>query len=346
MVRVAINGFGRIGRTTLASAIKYDKNIQVVAINDLAEPETLLHLLKYDSVYGRSGFEIGYNGGDTATIASHEVTFTNISEPDELDWKKFDIDVVIEATGRYKTREQCAQHLKAGAKKVVVSSPCPEADAMVVLGVNDDELDPINHRIISNASCTTNCLAPMVKVLDNNFGIENGLITTIHAYTATQNAVDGVHSDLRRARACAINLVPTTTGAARTVGKVVKHLEGSLDGMAMRVPTPAGSATDFVCNLKTSVSKEQINDAFRQASQNDMAGIISVCDDPIVSRDVIGSSESCIIDSDLTMAMASEQPNGSATLAKVIGWYDNEWGYSTRLAELVELVGANVAHLN
>lgn len=332
-LRVAINGFGRIGRTVLRSAIAKKADITFVAINDIYDPATLVNLAKYDSVYGPAKYDIEYDGGQTCTIDGTTIELLQTADITELPWAKLEVDVVIEATGVNKTRESAQRHLTAGAQKVVITSPCADADAMVVLGVNHEELKK-EHRIISNASCTTNCLAPMVKVLDDNFGIDSGLITTIHAYTATQRVVDSGHKDPRRARAAAINLIPTTTGAARTVGKVLRHLEGHLDGMAMRVPSPAGSATDLVANLKTSVTKEQINDVMRENARTSMADILAVCDDPIVSSDIIGRTESCIVDAELTMAMAS---NGG-TLVKLIGWYDNEMGYSTRVVDLLELL--------
>lgn len=338
-LRVAINGFGRIGRAVLRSAIQYGADIEIVAINDLEDIETSLHLAKYDSVYGPAPFDITVDAQNistaniTAAVDRHNITFLNIADASQLPWAQLEVDIVIEATGILKTREKAQLHLDAGAKKVVITSPCKEADSMVVLGVNHTELRA-DHTIISNASCTTNCLAPMVKVLDDRFGIENGLITTIHAYTATQNIVDRGHKDPRRARAAAINLIPTTTGAARTVGKIVPHLESNLDGLAIRVPSPVGSATDFVVNLKTVATKDDINNAFREVAANEMAGILAVCDDPIVSSDIVGRSESCIVDTQLTMAMSTKD----TTLAKVIGWYDNEWAYSTRVVELLSLL--------
>jgi len=329
-LRVGINGFGRIGRTVMRAAKTVGADIDFVAVNDLGDPETMAYLLKHDTVYGPAPFEVAIGDGDI-TVDGDRMEFLSIRNPAELPWGDLGADVVIESTGIFKTREQAAMHLEAGAKKAIISAPSPDADAMVVLGVNDHELTD-DAVIVSNASCTTNCFAPMVKVLDDAFGVEQGLITTIHAYTGTQNLVDAPHKDLRRARAGAVNLIPTSTGAAKATGRVLDHLLGKLDGMAVRVPVPAGSATDFVGLLKRDVSIDEINEAFRVAAAGPMAGIVAFSDEPLVSSDIVGRPESCIFDSGMTMAMGR--------MIKTIGWYDNEWGYSNRMVDLALKMGA------
>lgn len=328
-IRVAINGFGRIGRLTF-KALLAKPNVEVVAINDLTSASTLAHLLKYDSVHGRfdgtvvaeDGFLV-VNGAKVQIIAERD--------PAALPWKALNIDVVLESTGRFVARPDASKHLQAGARKVVISAPAKGKDVKtIVLGVNDDQLTAQDD-ILSNASCTTNCLAPMAKVLDDNFGIEKGYITTVHAYTADQNVQDAPHSDLRRARAAAYSIVPTSTGAAKAVGLVLPHLAGKLDGIAMRVPIPDGSLTDLTVILKTEVTAAQINAALKKAAENELKGILQYNEDPIVSIDIVGNPHSCIFDAELTSV------NG--TLAKVVGWYDNEAGYSNRTADLIDRLG-------
>ena len=324
-IKVAINGFGRIGRLSFRQLLKKE-NIEVVAINDLTDNTTLAHLLKYDSVHGR--FE-GTVSADSETITVNGVAIKAFAERDPklLPWAALGVDIVLESTGRFVDEAGAGQHLTAGCKKVVISAPAKgSAIPTIVLGVNDDTLTG-NETILSNASCTTNCLAPMVKVLDDVFGIEKGYMTTIHAYTADQNLQDAPHSDMRRARAAALSIVPTSTGAAKAVGLVLPQLKGKLDGNAMRVPTPDGSLTDLTVILKREATIEEINNAMKTASEGAMNGILEYCIDPIVSADIIGSSYSCIFDSQLTAV------NG--TMAKVVGWYDNEFGYSSRVADLI-----------
>ncbi len=323
-IRVAINGFGRIGRLSFRRLLEKE-NVEVVAINDLTDNATLAHLLKYDSVHGR------FNGTVTSDNDSISVNGTKIHayaerDPKQLPWKELNIDVVLESTGRFVDKDGAGMHLQAGAKKVIISAPAKGDIPTVVLGVNDDTLTG-DETIISNASCTTNCLAPMAKVLDDMFGIEKGYMTTIHAYTADQNLQDAPHSDLRRARAAALSIVPTSTGAAKAVGLVLPQLKGKLDGNAMRVPTPDGSLTDLTVVLKKEASVEEINNAMKEASEGKMNGILEYSTDPLVSIDIIGNPHSCIFDSQLTTV------NG--TLAKVVGWYDNEYGYSSRVADLI-----------
>ncbi|MBC7570162.1 MAG: type I glyceraldehyde-3-phosphate dehydrogenase [Spirosoma sp.] len=323
-IRVAINGFGRIGRLSFRRLLEKE-NVEVVAINDLTDNATLAHLLKYDSVHGR------FNGTVTSDNDSISVNGTKIHayaerDPKQLPWKELNVDVVLESTGRFVDKDGAGMHLQAGAKKVIISAPAKGDIPTVVLGVNDDTLTG-DETIISNASCTTNCLAPMAKVLDDMFGIEKGYMTTIHAYTADQNLQDAPHSDLRRARAAALSIVPTSTGAAKAVGLVLPQLKGKLDGNAMRVPTPDGSLTDLTVVLKKEASVEEINNAMKEASEGKMNGILEYSTDPLVSIDIIGNPHSCIFDSQLTTV------NG--TLAKVVGWYDNEYGYSSRIADLI-----------
>ena len=327
MTKVAINGFGRIGRLTFKDLLKND-NIDVVAINDLTDPVTLAHLLKYDSVHGRFDGTIEVNN-DTFIVNGKEIRILAERDPANLPWKEMGVDIVLESTGLFRDQAGAGKHIEAGAKKVIISAPASGDIPTIVLGVNDDILTG-EETIISNASCTTNCLAPMAKVLDDNFGIEKGYITTIHAYTADQRLQDSPHSDLRRARAAACSIVPTSTGAAKAVGLVLPHLAGKLDGLAMRVPIPDGSLTDLVCILKTEATAEEINSAMKDASEGPMKGILEYTEDPIVSIDIVGNPHSNIFDSALTSA------NGN--LIKVIGWYDNEAGYSARTADLIEKV--------
>ena len=326
--KVAINGFGRIGRLTFKALLQHD-NVEVVAINDLTDNETLAHLLKYDSVHGRFQGEVSYDN-DSLTVNGKRITALAERDPKQLPWGKMGVDIVLESTGRFVDEEGAGQHLTAGAKKVVISAPAKGNIPTVVLGVNEDILTG-DETIISNASCTTNCLAPMAKVLDDTFGIEKGYITTVHAYTSDQNLQDGPHKDLRRARAAAYSIIPTSTGAAKAVGLVLPKLKGKLDGLAMRVPVPDGSMTDLTVILKKEATAEEINAALKKAAEGSMKGIIEYNTDPIVSIDIVGNAHSCIFDSELTSA------NG--TLAKVIGWYDNETGYSTRTADLMAKLG-------
>ncbi|MGV3540171.1 MAG: type I glyceraldehyde-3-phosphate dehydrogenase [Rufibacter sp.] len=328
-IRVAINGFGRIGRLTFKTLIERE-NVEVVAINDLTDNATLAHLLKYDSVHGR------FNGTVSADESSITVNGQRIEvfaerEPKNLPWGKLNVDVVLESTGRFVDEKGAGGHLEAGARKVVISAPAKGNIPTVVLGVNEETLTG-NETIVSNASCTTNCLAPMAKVLDEAFGIEKGFITTVHAYTADQNLQDAPHADLRRARAAAYSIVPTSTGAAKAVGLVLPHLNKKLDGVAMRVPIPDGSLTDLTVILKREVNKEEINAALKKAAENELKGILEYTEDPIVSIDIVGNTHSCIFDAEMTSTMG--------TLAKVVGWYDNETGYSNRAADLIERIGA------
>ena len=327
-IKVAINGFGRIGRLTF-KALLQKENVEVVAINDLTDTKTLAHLLKYDSVHGRFNgtVEASANG---IIVNGQEIQITAEREPKNLPWGKLGVDVVLESTGRFVDEKGAGGHLEAGARKVVISAPAKGDIKTVVLGVNEDVLTG-EETIVSNASCTTNCLAPMAKVLDDTFGIEKGYITTVHAYTADQNLQDAPHSDLRRARAAAYSIVPTSTGAAKAVGLVLPHLKGKLDGVAMRVPIPDGSLTDLTCVLKRPATKEEINAAMKKAAEGEMKGILEYTEDPIVSIDIVGNTHSCVFDAEMTSA--------NETLVKVVGWYDNEAGYSNRAADLIAKIG-------
>jgi glyceraldehyde 3-phosphate dehydrogenase len=328
MIRVAINGFGRIGR--LAFRVMIQRNdIEVVAINDLTDNKTLAHLLKYDSVHGKFNGTVDYT--DTSIIVNGKsISCLAERDPSALPWKEMKVDAVLESTGRFTDKEKAGMHITAGAKKVVISAPASGEMKTIVMGVNDDTLDG-SETILSNASCTTNCLAPMVKVIDDLCGIENGFMTTIHAYTADQNLQDAPHKDLRRARAAAYSIIPTSTGAAKAVGLVMPHLQGKLNGNAMRVPIPDGSVTDFTCNVRTAKSKEEINAAFKAASENRLKGVLEYNTDPIVSIDIVGNPHSCVYDSDLTMVIGNT--------IKVVGWYDNEAGYSNRIVDLIAKIG-------
>ena len=331
-VRVGINGFGRMGRSLLRAARQRDLGLEIVAVNDLADPAALARLLARDSIYGRYPEPVSCVG---AEMVLGEDRITMLAEPEikALPWRDLEVDVVVECTGRFTARELASGHLDAGASRVVVSAPSKGADATFVMGVNDDTFDPERHLVVSNASCTTNCLVPMVKVLDDAFGITRGYMTTVHAYTGDQRLVDAVHKDPRRARAAAINIIPTTTGAARSTGEVLPHLAGRLDGIALRVPVPDGSMTDLVATVEESPDAAEVHDAFRRAaSTGPLAGRLEYADDGIVSSDIVGDPASCIFDAELTMA--------GEHLVKVCGWYDNEWGYANRLAELTALVGA------
>jgi glyceraldehyde 3-phosphate dehydrogenase len=331
-IRVGINGFGRIGRNMFRAAKKSGADIDFVAVNDLGSVETMAHLLKYDSVLGRLDHQVevtdgGINvDGDTLRVLAER-------DPKALPWDQLGVDVVVESTGIFTSRDKAAMHLEAGAPHVIVSAPCSAADATFVVGVNDASFDAAQHKVVSNASCTTNCFVPMIKVLDDAFGVERGLMTTIHAYTGDQMLVDGPHSDLRRARAAAINIVPSSTGAARATGLVLEAMQGRLDGQSLRVPVPDGSLTDFTGVVSREVTKDEVNEAFRAAAAaGPLAEVLEFSTEPLVSTDIVGSPASCTFDSQLTQVIGS--------LVKVFGWYDNEWGYSHRLVDLVQIVGA------
>lgn len=325
MKRIAINGFGRIGRVCFRHLLK-NEHVEVVAINDLTDVQTLAHLLKYDSIHGRVTAEITCTE-DTLVVNGKSIRVYAQKDPAQLPWAEIGVDVVIESTGFFTDDQSAGKHIQAGAKKVIISAPATGNVKTIVLGVNDDQLTSEDH-IVSNASCTTNCLAPMAKVLHDKFGIEKGYITTVHAYTADQRLQDAPHKDLRRARAAALSMVPTSTGAAKAVGLVLPELKGKLDGVAVRVPTPDGSLTDLVAVLKKEVTKEEVNAAMKEAAESYLNGILQYCVDPIVSIDIVGNEHSCIFDAELTAV------NG--TLVKVMGWYDNEAGYSKRVVDLID----------
>src|SRR5215472_359032 len=333
--RVGINGFGRIGRAFTRLALERT-DLEVVAVNDITDAGTLAHLLAFDSTYGRLGRPVKHNG-NSMIVGDTPIAVLAERDPAAIDWAKFGADIVIESTGKFRTRDGAAQHLASGARKVLISAPGKGVDLTVVLGVNDGEYDPQRHDVISNASCTTNCVAPMVKVLNDAFGIERGFMTTVHAYTGDQMLLDGPHKDLRRARSAAASIVPTTTGAARATGLVIPALAGKLDGVALRVPVEDGSLTDLAVVLSRDVTAEEVNRAFAAAAfdpKSPLGGVLRYCTDPVVSRDIIGDSASCVFDSALTQA--------SGRLVKVFGWYDNEWGYTCRLADLAILVGGQL----
>ena len=326
-VRVGVNGFGRIGRNFYRAADRPDSDIEIVAVNDLGDTATMAHLLKYDSVLGNLPHGIAAAEGGIS-IDGKVLPVLSERNPADLPWADYGVDVVVESTGIFTSRDKAAMHLDAGAPLVIVSAPASGADATFVVGVNDDEFDADAHKVVSNASCTTNCFVPMVHVLDQAFGVQQGLMTTIHAYTGDQSLVDGPHSDLRRARAAAVNIIPTSTGAARATGLVLQAMAGKLDGTSLRVPIPDGSITDFTAVLDASPSVEEVNEAFAAAaSGGPLAGVLDYSEDPLVSSDIVGNPASCVFDSGLTMAMGN--------LVKVLGWYDNEWGYSNRLVDLV-----------
>ncbi|CAH0999022.1 Glyceraldehyde-3-phosphate dehydrogenase [Neolewinella maritima] len=328
MAKIAINGFGRIGRITLRNLL--EKGMDVVAINDLTDNATLAHLFKYDSVQGNYAGDVS-SDENYIYIDGKKIDALSQPDPSKLPWGDMNVDVVLECTGRFVEKSKANLHIEAGAKKVLISAPAKGDVATVVLGVNEEVINA-ETKIYSNASCTTNCLAPMVKVLDDAFGVEKGFITTVHAYTADQNLQDGPHKDMRRARAAAINIVPTTTGAAKAVGLVLPHLDGKLDGGAMRVPVPTGSLTDLTAIVKRDVTLEEVDNAFKQAAEGDMKGILAYVDEPYVSSDIVGSKYSSLYDKDQTIV--------SGTLVKVVSWYDNEAGYSARLADLCERISS------
>jgi glyceraldehyde 3-phosphate dehydrogenase len=331
-VKVGINGFGRIGRNVFRSALG-NPDIEFVAVNDLTTPATLAHLLKYDSILGRFPGEVTATEDEIAVDGKAFKAFA-LRDPAQLPWGDIGADVVIESTGIFTDATKAKVHVDQGAKKVIISAPAKNEDVTVVMGVNDGDYDPAKHTIISNASCTTNCLGPLAKVLNDAFGIERGLMTTIHAYTQDQNLQDGPHKDLRRARAAALNIVPTSTGAAKAIGLVLPELKGRLDGYALRVPVPTGSATDLTVTTTREASVEDIKAAYKAAAEGPLKGILTYTEDPIVSTDIVTDPASCIFDAELTKAIGNQ--------VKVVGWYDNEWGYSNRLVDLVGLVGSSL----
>jgi glyceraldehyde 3-phosphate dehydrogenase len=334
-IRVGINGFGRIGRNfwRAVNASGSDRGIEIVAANDLGDIKTMAHLLKYDTVLGTLPEPVSFADG-AITVGDKSIKILAEREPARLPWTDLGVDIVIESTGRFTTGPTAAAHLEAGAKKVIISAPAKDEDITIVMGANDEAYDPARHNVISNASCTTNCVAPMAKVLLENFGIVKGLMTTIHAYTNDQVILDFPHKDLRRARAAAQNIIPTTTGAAKATALVLPELKGKLDGLAMRVPVPDGSVTDLVVELGREVSAGEVNAAYKAAAEGALKGYLYYTDDPIVSSDIVGSPASCTFDSSLTMAFGNQ--------VKVIGWYDNEWGYSNRLIDLTALVASRL----
>jgi len=332
-VRVGINGFGRIGRNFYRAVVASGADIEIVGVNDLTDNASLAHLLKYDSILGRFPGEVTSTEDEIAVDGKAFKSFA-LRDPAELPWGEIGADVVLESTGIFTDANKARVHLDGGAKKVIISAPAKNEDVTVVMGVNDGDYDPAKHSIISNASCTTNCLGPLAKVLNDSFGIERGLMTTIHAYTQDQNLQDGPHKDLRRARAAALNIVPTSTGAAKAIGLVLPELKGKLDGFALRVPIPTGSATDLTVTTTREASVEEIKAAYKAAAEGPFKGILTYTEDPIVSSDIVTDPASCIFDAGLTKVIGNQ--------VKVVGWYDNEWGYSNRLADLIVLVGGSL----
>jgi glyceraldehyde 3-phosphate dehydrogenase len=329
-IKVGINGFGRIGRNVVRAGL-HNPEIEFVAANDLTDTKTLAHLLKYDSILGHLKDDIKADG-DNIRISAEKIKIFAIKDPAEIDWSSLGAQVVVESTGRFTDAEDAKKHLRGSVKKVIISAPAKNEDVTIVLGVNDNMYNPAKHNIISNASCTTNCLAPLVKVLNDSFGIEKGTMTTVHSYTNDQNVLDFPHKDLRRARAAALNMIPTSTGAAKAIGLVVPELKGKLDGSAMRVPTPDVSVVDFVAVLKKDASTEEVNRALKHASENSLKGILAYTEDPVVSSDLLHNSNSSIVDAELTKVLGGN-------LAKVVSWYDNEWGYSNRIVDLIAFLG-------
>jgi len=332
-VRVGINGFGRIGRNYFRAIAATGADIEIVGINDLTDNRTLAHLLKYDSILGRLGKEVSFTD-NSIIVNGKPITVTSERDPGSLPWGDLGADIVIESTGHFTDATKAAAHISAGAKKVIISAPASNEDVTIVMGVNHETYDAANHHIISNASCTTNCLAPMAKAIHDAFGIDHGLMTTIHAYTNDQVILDFPRPDLRRSRAAATNLIPTTTGAAKAIGLVMPELKGKLDGYAMRVPVPTGSATDLTAVLKKSVTKDEVNAVVKSAAEGALKGYLSYTEDPIVSSDIVTDPSSCIFDASLTIAMGNT--------VKVVGWYDNEWGYSNRLVDITNFVGSKL----
>ncbi|MFC9928172.1 type I glyceraldehyde-3-phosphate dehydrogenase [Streptomyces sp. NPDC127190] len=333
-IRVGINGFGRIGRNYFRALLEQGADIEVVAVNDLGDTATTAHLLKYDTILGRLKQEVTHTA-DTITVDGHTIKVLSERNPADIPWGELGVDIVIESTGIFTSKADAAKHIAGGAKKVLISAPAKDEDITIVMGVNQDKYDAANHHVISNASCTTNCVAPMAKVLDENFGIVKGLMTTVHAYTNDQRILDFPHKDLRRARAAAENIIPTTTGAAKATALVLPQLKGKLDGIAMRVPVPTGSVTDLVVELSREVTKEEVNAAFQKAAEGELKGLLDYTEDPIVSSDIVNAPASCTFDSSLTMVQEGKN-------VKVIGWYDNEWGYSNRLVDLTVFVGGQL----
>jgi glyceraldehyde 3-phosphate dehydrogenase len=336
-VRVGINGFGRIGRNFLRATWAQGVDVQVVALNDLTDAATNAHLLRYDTTLGRFGAEVRVEE-DHIVVAGERIRVLAERDPQALPWQELGVEVVVESTGRFTSRSAAAAHLEGGAQRVVISGPSKDADATFVMGVNDSSFDPARHVVVSNASCTTNCFVPLVKVLDDAFGVRSGLMTTVHAYTNDQNLLDLTHADLRRARAAAQNIVPASSGAASATGLVLPSMQGRLDGAALRVPVIDGSITDFTALVPRAVTVAEVNEAFRQAANSGpLAGVLEYTEDPIVSSDIVGSAASCTFDAGLTMVVPVDS---DSTLVKVQGWYDNEWGYANRLVDLVVLLGA------
>jgi glyceraldehyde 3-phosphate dehydrogenase len=331
-IQVGINGFGRVGRAFVRCALERD-DLEVVAVNDLTDARTLAHLLEFDSTYGRLGHSVGH-GPDSLTVDGRTIAVLSSRDPAGIDWGELGVSVVIESTGRFRARDDAAAHLKGGARKVLISAPGKGADLTVVVGVNDGDYDPQVHDVISAASCTTNCVVPMAKVLLDSFGLQAGLMTTIHAYTGDQMLLDGPHTDLRRARSAAVSIIPTSTGAARTAGLVIPELAGRLDGVAVRVPVPDGSLTDLTAVLGRDVTPADVNRAFEEAASGSLSGVLHYSTDPLVSRDIVGDPASCVFDSGLTQA--------AGNLVKIFGWYDNEWGYTSRLVDLAAVVGSQL----
>lgn len=330
-IRVGINGFGRIGRNYFRALLEQGADIEIVAVNDLGDTATTAHLLKYDTILGRLKQEVSHTA-DTITVDGKTIKVLSERNPADIPWGELGVDIVIESTGIFTKKADAEKHITGGAKKVLISAPAKDEDITIVMGVNQDKYDPANHHVISNASCTTNCVAPMAKVLDENFGIVKGLMTTVHAYTNDQRILDFPHKDLRRARAAAENIIPTTTGAAKATALVLPQLKGKLDGIAMRVPVPTGSVTDLVVELGREVTKEEVNAAFQKAAEGELKGLLEYTEDAIVSSDIVNEPASCTFDSSLTMVQEGKS-------VKVIGWYDNEWGYSNRLVDLTVFVG-------
>ncbi|MFJ4773191.1 type I glyceraldehyde-3-phosphate dehydrogenase [Streptomyces uncialis] len=331
-IRVGINGFGRIGRNYFRALLEQGADIEIVAVNDLGDTATTAHLLKYDTILGRLKADVSHTA-DTITVDGRTIKVLSERNPADIPWGELGVDIVIESTGIFTKKADAAKHIAGGAKKVLISAPASDEDITIVMGVNQDKYDPAAHHVISNASCTTNCVAPLAKVLDENFGIVKGLMTTVHAYTNDQRILDFPHKDLRRARAAAENIIPTTTGAAKATALVLPQLKGKLDGIAMRVPVPTGSATDLVVTLQRETTKDEVNAAFKKASEDGaLKGFLAYTEDAIVSSDIVGDPASCIFDSSLTMVQ-------EGNTVKILGWYDNEWGYSNRLVDLTVFVG-------
>jgi glyceraldehyde 3-phosphate dehydrogenase len=333
VTRVGINGFGRIGRNYLRAALSQNSNLEIVAVNDLSDPKSLAHLLKYDSIAGRLDAAVSVEG-DSIIVNGQAIKVLAERDPANLPWAELGVDIVIESTGRFTNADDAKKHIAAGAKKVLISAPATNEDATFVIGVNDHLYDPAKHHIISNASCTTNCLAPLAKVFHDKWGIKNGLMTTVHAYTADQNLHDGPHDDLRRARAAAINIVPSSTGAAKAIGLVMPELKGKLDGFALRVPVPTGSITDLTITTDATVTVEEIKAAYKAAAEGPLKGILMYTEEPIVSSDIVTDPHSSIFDAGLVRVIDKT--------VKLSSWYDNEWGYSNRLVELTELVASKL----